>query len=461
MKNVSKIGLSIFLLSMVSCSSDFLDLRPVNERSIEDFYKTEADFNFAVIAAYSEINQFSGAHGLFYSYMICSGDAYSDNTQTNRTNEGFSQFAENRLQDDNGALAVAWSQAYTCIMETNYILDRIDAADIDAQKKKQFKGEASFLRGLCYFSLVRTFGDVPLVLKPMESPDEAYLIGRSPASSVYQQIETDFSIALENLPLASDYPASEKGRATKGAAEVLLAKVHMQQLNFSGAKPLLESVINSGEYALLNDYGSLFDPENSNNRESVFEIQFKAQSPRGGLLYSVTIGEEIFAPTQKMVQSFDLLDNRRAVTIAENSGQFVINKYSNETSESLWDGDQNWYVTRYADVLLLYSECLNELQFGSEEALNAFNAVRLRAGLEGYSYETLTTNELFREALQNERFLELAYEGHRWFDLLRTGKAMAAVNAAKGDVLDEHELLFPLPFNELLLNDNLEQNPGY
>lgn len=461
MKSLNKSIALIFSILFASCTSEFIDLQPINERSIEDFYKTEADYNFAVIGAYSEINQFNGAHGLFYSFMICSGDAYSDNTQSNRTNEGFSQFADNRLQDDNGALAVAWSQAYTCIMETNYILKNIDASVIEENKKNQFKGEAAFLRGLCYFSLVRTFGDVPLVLKPMESPDEAYKIKRAPTIEVYKQVESDFLTAAANLPDVSMYSNSEKGRATKGAAETLLAKVYLQQSKFTDAKPLLENVINSGKYGLLSDYSALFNPSNANNKESIFEIQFKAQSPRGGLLYSVTIGEEIFAPTLKMVEAFDSKDKRKSVTIGEKDGQAIINKYSNETSKSLWDGDQNWYVTRYADVLLMYSECLNKLQYGSQAALDALNSVRTRAGLENYTYALLSSENLFADAVQKERFLELAYEGHRWFDLLRTGKALSELNAAKGNVLDEYELLFPLPFNELLLNSNLTQNPGY
>lgn len=494
MKKIIFTALSLtFLLS--SCSSDFLDIPSENSLSTANFYKTEADLQQAVNATYAPLRDlYNNTPNVASSGAWVMGELRSDNT-TYIFNPGYrgvidpeaiADFTNNSANTVSTAKYVA---NYQIIARANQVLASVDGVDFAEASKNNIKGQALFLRALAYFDLVQYFGKVPLHLTPVTNREEAAL-PLSEVGEIYNQIIEDASSAATLLPKKSD---QEPGRATSGAANTLLGNVYAVQKNWPMAETVLKEVIDSGEYALLGDYASVFSVDNKNNLESVFEVQYKegTEGYASSFIYemlpmpmsadqvasitgaantqALTI-EAYNIPTPDLLAAYEPGDLRKDISISmatlDNGNTYpYIQKLLQPHSQAGITGT-NWPVYRYAEVLLLYAEALNENGKGS--ASTYLNMVRSRAGL---SATTASGQVDLRAAILAERRVELAFENKRWLDLVRTGNAesvMAAYGAkVKANPQDYYwpaglapapaafssiDLLFPLPASESLLS---------
>lgn len=503
MKTLSKyILIACSLVILVSgCKKDFLNQVPESSLTDANFWKTESDLKQGVVGAYSSLR----GMGTFSFWLF--GEMRSDNTtfQYNAPQRG----QENREQVDqflansaNTLIQDFWRDSYTSIFRCNDVLEHVGSIPMSDAGKAQATGEVKFLRALHYFNLVRQFGGVPLRLEVTKAPADAPSKGRASVEEVYAQIIADLNDASTNLPNATDYAPADKGRASKGSAYALLGEVYLTQKKYTDALTALRKVTG---YGLMPSYSSVFQIANKNNVESVFEIQYystagtnlssnfmyqfapfnsgTAVTQDPGTNLSFTSGWN--TPTTDLINSYEPGDLRKDVSLAEgfNSGTgFVAVPYIKKYNQGFVQPGQtnvNFPVIRYADVMLMIAECLNEQGFTpGGEAFNLLNEIRRRAGLppktSGNPVPSLnvTSQEQFRAAIEQERKVELAFENHRWFDLVRTGKAVS-VMAAHGQreiakapaqfpsgayTITANKLLLPIPQREVIL-DNLNQNP--
>lgn len=461
MKNI--IILSLLGILLVSCE-DFTDLAPISNRNEAEFYRNADDFNVAINASYSGL-QDNGVYGRAYWTMF---EMRSENTDQGPDATGLArQYTEiNNFTEDplNETVTSAWVSSYKVIANSNVILNRIESVEMDNSIKERITGEALFLRSLMYYHLAVAYGNIPLQLTPFNPGDE---LNQVDANTVYAQLILDLEKAENLLPVS--YSSSEKGRATKGAAATLLAKVQLIVGQNDAAEVVLRRIINSYGYRLLDNYADLWGSENENNDESIFEVQFVSGGLGQGSSFTNDFSPSAFLqtgsgfgrnrPTPALVNSFDSQDERFEASIGTSyiNAQGVeimanhVRKYeSNPSSEN--DSDVNFIVFRYADVLLMLAEALGE----SQESYQLINQVRARAGLTGINPNTPGT---FEKKLLLERQLELAFENHRWADLKRFNSEREVFEFAE-DVVDPEDVreLFFIPQREMDINPNFVQN---
>ncbi len=449
-----------------ACSEDFTDLAPISNRNEADFYNTADDFEASINASYAGLQDpgvYNRAYWTLFEMRSDNTDQGPDATGLARQYTEINQFTENTLNEQVDA---AWSASYRVIANCNVILDRIDnVSDIDESLKNRITGEAIFLRSLMYYHLAIAFGNIPLQLTPFVPGDGLTQVD---ASTVYNQLASDLPIAENNLPIS--YSVGDVGRATKGAAATLLAKIQLTLGNNSDAEATLRRIINNYNYELEPSYADLWGASNENNQESIFEVQFISGgigqgtfltnefSPSGDLQTGQGFGRN--RPTEDLVSAFEEGDLRfepsLGTTYLNNAGEVVeqnhVRKYqSNPPTEN--DSDNNFVVFRYADVLLMLAEALGE----STESYDLINEVRTRAGLENINASTPGS---FAEKLLNERRLELAFENHRWADLKRFGVVNDRLIEAESQVIDASNIrdLFFIPQREMDINTNFVQN---
>jgi hypothetical protein len=463
---IMKIYIYIFLIltatGVAGCKKDYLDRKPTSTQNTENFYKTPAQFTQAINGAYAPLQ------GLYNGSFWAMGEMRSDNTSyeynpNDRSGTNKEQIDEFRELNNNDLVGAFFEASYTGIGRCNVILGRLPAAKLDTATTNIVSGQANFLRAFNYFNLVRMFGRVPLVLTEIQSVGDAYKVAtKADVDAVYNSIITDAKNAIAQLPLKYS-GGTDSGRVTKGTAETLLAEVYMTQKKFDLATPLLRSVISSNVYMLNPNYADNFDMTKENGHESIFEIQY-IEGPNGlgsdfidtfvpwDVYDDSVTGWEIAngaqngwnIPTQDLLNAFEPGDKRRAAAVDETftSDEYgitmpFIKKYQSKAAVQGITGN-NFPVYRYSDVYLMLAECLNEQGFaGGGDAFRYLNLVRHRAGLKDKTAGNadpklnVTTQDAFRDAIAHERQVELCFENHRWFDLLRTGKA-AAVMIAHG-----------------------------
>lgn len=505
---MKKLILYCSMVCLLSCNENFLDLAPQHELNESTFFQSEDHFTQALHGAYAALR------GTTSYYSAIMGEMRSDNThyiryEADRAQTHYEEVADFTNDELNALTDDMYYNCYVGISRVNTILDRITGKNFSDEFINQITGEAKFLRAYYYFMLVRYFGGVPLYIHEVQDESNAFL-GRSSVEEVYEQIRSDITDAISKLPVVQ-FP--QDGSATQGAARMLYADVLMIQPNrdYAEAESQLRAITQMG-YTLLTNYADVFEPSNKNHQESLFEVQYQQgdQGQQSDWLYyfiprtseaelitgvsgSNTISDAGWnIPTQAMVDSYeegDLRINPSISVIAGHNdefGRFVydkvlevgdpeiseyplfyyfINKYHHPHAK-IKNTDDNWPIYRYSDVLLSLAECL-VYQNKNSEALPFINQVRNRAGLQSLT----TVNE---EAIAMERKHELAFENHRWFDLLRTGKAIEVMTehgkqmkalypylAERTYQITEEKLLFPIPYRELQINTLLEQNPGY
>ncbi|MEQ9099889.1 MAG: RagB/SusD family nutrient uptake outer membrane protein [Imperialibacter sp.] len=499
MKNINYLILTGFLMLGFSSCSDFLELPSETNLTSATFFQSQSDFEKAVNGTYAPLRGLfnSGGNAATGSWLM--GEMHSDNTRY-KYNPNFratidqENVADFTVIPTNSAVLNKYRGYYLVIARANQVLSSIDGVTFDPAAKDNLKGQALFLRALSYFDLVQYFGKLPLHLVPSTSLDDVAL-PLSEVDVIYDQIIADATEAASLLPGKAD---QELGRATSGAAKTLLGNVHVVLKNWSAAETILKEVVNSGEYALVANYGDVFLTSNKNNSESVFEVQYR-QGQDGyssNFVYSffpmpITAGEltETMAnygvapaavnglvqqgyniPSPEIIAAYEADDERKAASIgtAKAGGvdyPFILKYLHPHATAGLTD--DNWPIYRYAEVLLLLAEALDE-QGKSAEALPFLNQVRGRAGLS----DIISTSGL-RDAIFNERRVELAFENKRWLDLVRTGRAVAVMTAFGASVKANPEnyyfpagqapvpsaftsidLTFPLPADEALLSPN-------
>ncbi|MCW3082350.1 RagB/SusD family nutrient uptake outer membrane protein [Segetibacter sp.] len=451
-------GLIGFVLT--GCSKK-LDIVPETSLSSATFFKNESDFKQAVNGAYVPLRSIVNDR----SYLL--GEMHSDNTYYYRNilfgaTEQQENIADFSIPTANGIttnthVTAQYRSDYQIIARANEILNTIDKVEFDAASKANLKGQAQFLRAYAYFELVRYFGKVPLHLTPVTNRQEAALPLAS-VDEIFAQIVKDASAAAQSLLPKSK---QEAGRATSGAAKTLLANAYIVQKKWAEAEALLKEVVNSNEYSLMPDYANAFSGTNSNknNAESVFEVQFMEGSAgyNGSIIYNslprpmtaaellpITgtsnpqglSGEGNNAPTPDIIAAYETGDKRKDASIAyvtlsqslrANKVYPYIKKFAAPHAQHGNTGN-NFPIYRYSEVLLFLAEALNEQGKGAE-ALPFLNRVRDRAFGAGVGTITTTGQTQLRDIIAKERRVELAFENKRWFDLVRTGKAVEVITA--------------------------------
>ena len=447
---------------LTACQSGFLDLKPQSQPNVDNFYKTANDFNNAVNGAYDAL-QSTTQYGGDYNTII---ETRSDNVLDNDPSSGsglrynIDRFIE---PTTNSVLRDTWGSLYTGINRCNLILDKIDAVTMDATLKARYKGEAQFIRALSYFNLVRLWGKVPLVLTA-GTTTEARSYTRNEIIDVYAAIEKDLTAAAAGLP--ASYTGNDIGRATSGSAKGLLGKVYVTEKKHDLAVNTLKDLVNGTTYQLLPNVADVFAVTNKNNAELLFSVKYKKGGSLGeghGSWYGTSIGDNI---EPSLRAAYSATDKRLPLTVqvpVPTSINAVPRKFYDELSTTN-DVGNDFPVLRFADVLLLYAEALNEVGYQANgEAFTVLNRVRTRAGVTNYTATQLATKETFRTAVINERRLELALENDRWFDLVRTGTAVEALKVT-GITMPAYRVYYPIPQSEIDVYNNrtaFPQNEGY
>ena len=455
MKKIIYTIITLFLIS--GCSDSFTEIASENNLTTESFYNTADDFNTAVIAAYAKLQ---GQVGLYFELCEWRSDNLDLAAPTAGTQD---RFNINKFQETsaNELIRGAWANYYNGIFRANTVTDNIENASIDGTLKKQYEAEARFIRGLTYFNIVRLWGDAPIILNVV-TVDESLNIGRSPETEVYQVIVDDLLFAIDNLP--SSYPSQDFGRATSGAAKTLLGKVYLTQGMYGEAAIVLNEIV--GQYSLLNDVAEVFNTENSNNNEIIFSIRFNKEVLGEGHGLWFAVSDISISPfTSKLVDAYADTDTRKGLISYQSAGNLLVPGKFFDTESSFNNFGNDYILLRYADVLLMLAEALNEQGYQSNgDAFGYLNDIRERANLAALTSTDLPDQESFRAAVLEERFLEFPFEGHRWFDLVRTNTAIEEINSGIGVSIQDFQKLYPVPQAEIekINNTNIfYQNAGY
>ena len=445
MKNIKYISILVLSLTIFSCKDNYLDVDPIDRYGYYNFMQNESHVERAIVGGYRKFFVLANNHLWFW------GDMMSDNTSfrynpTDRGGVNLEQVEEFVAAADNNSFNGLFQESYDGIQGMNYILQNLPKITFALPATKELReAEARFMRAFHYFNLVRVYGDVPVINENIlqENVDVAKQYPRVPVEQVYRSaIIPDILYAIEKLP--KTVPVALKGRLTQGASQMLLAKVYMTQKKFAEAIPVLQAILAQG-YSLNPDYASNFDPLKKNGTESILEVQADAVNgfgfggqwtPWGTGTTLWTPGSNsrggLNQPTADLNNTYELNDKRKPITIGftGTGANTILYLKKFVVYDPLLKGNpSNFVIYRYADALLMLAECLNETSFPNADAYKYLNQVRVRAGLPERTATNITSQAEFRLAVEKERRLELAGEGHRWFDLIRTGRAEPAMIA--------------------------------
>ena len=440
---------SITLLTLITLLSacDVLNIEPADQISSEQAFKNKSDIEKGIIGSYSELQSLS-----YYgrSYLIVS-DLAADNLEhpLDATSADYDEIDNNALLPENGVAGGLWASMYSGINVSNSIIAKVpEMKDMTDAEKSVALGELYFLRALHHFNLMNYFGAIPIKTEPTVGTENLDA-GRDATDKVFEQIITDLTYAETHL----DPSASLKIRATRYAATALLARVYLYQKNYTAAYKSANEVISNGGYSLLNNFADIFAADGS--AETIFEVEFneldRNRIAEHNFPKSLNGRREV-APTKNLIDSYLPADKRFATTIAFDGSLAYANKYND-----LSLGADNVILLRLAEMYLIRAEAEANKANGNLAAVqDDINMVRKRAGLENTNAGT--KNELLL-AIENERRLEFAFEGQRWFDLVRTNRATTVLPK----VTNATKTLFPIPLSELNTNNSpdMNQNPGY
>lgn len=482
----------LFLLTVFlwSCDAGILDSTPQNSINSENFFNSTGDAIAALNGAYQTLQWPNNYNFRLWTLDIVAGNAEvgagggEDGLETK-------QMALFIIQPDNPGVEDLWRGIWPAVAKANLVIDRVGSMEnIDDSLRNRILAEAKFIRALVYFNGVRLFGGLPLITS---AASDELLVGRSSIEETYQQIISDLTEAANVLPVRySGGTNNEIGRATRGAALGILAKVYLRSGDYENAESTALEVTTMG-YALNNEYWQNFEPFNENDSESIFEIQYSSgagydpfdkkhqggwapefTNPRGSGI-SPSGGFGWGHVTQEFVDAFESGDDRLETTVWQPGDTYQSYTYDPSFSSTgynikKWvrgsastrgiDSDLNMPVLRYSDLLLVLAESINE-QGRPQDAEGYLNQVRNRAGLASVSG---LSQEQLRNRIISERRVELAFEGKWWFDITRSGAAFAQQYFSDLGVTnfdpDKHMLL-PIPQTDIDLNPNIEQNPNY
>lgn len=454
-----KYFLILFTVVLFGCGKEFLERAPISNMNETDYYKTQKDMTTAMWSVYNSLYTLYGPESLpsFFGELM-SDNVYNDNTAG--AVQDYESFENHAMNQNNTLVFAFWNSYYTALYSANNIIAKSEAADFAS--KDALIAEARFLRALCYFDMVRAWGDVPLVTTPV-TISEAYAKGRTPSSEIYDQIIKDLDFAVASLPLKINQRFA--GAANQEAANALLGKVYLTMGNKTKAAETLMKIY--GKFSLV-PYADLWNKTKKNGAESIFEIQYK-----GGKANPYSSYWAMFSPldnrivtawgagmnqvTTDLWNAYETGDPRRDLSIQDGyktaaglkiEVKFPI-KWKDATAElnGLREAsDNNFIILRYADVLLMLTEATGDAKY--------MNEVRTRAGLPLYGTAGYPTKyNTVDLACEHERQVELALEFQRWFDLKRTGRAIAVIkNSSKNITLNANQLVLPIPLEVITQN---------
>ncbi|MFP5040656.1 RagB/SusD family nutrient uptake outer membrane protein [Parasediminibacterium sp. JCM 36343] len=498
MKKIKIIVSIAFIISAATACKKFVDYDPHEDyiTTTADYFKSASDYQSLVVGCYTPLQW------IWADVMI--GDIATDNAVSGGENAtdvlGLQQIDDYTIVSNNSYLTETWKSCFEGINRVNYLQENKGLLNFTG--KDALYGEVYFLRAYYYFELVKLFGDVPLFVDHRLTVTDSKTLSRTAKADVYKQIELDLANAIAVLPTTN----AEKGRVTKNAAYALLGKVYLYENKFDAAAAALENVINSGTLSLLPNFQDIFLQAGENGPESVFEIQYtnlSNQHDYGTINFNRSQGNiavqyhgvrsisgsspyaegySCNLPTQELAKQYTTGDKRKDATILDieaykkanpsfnitytvapykNTGLYN-NKYQPRQGESSSAGVAalnyltNFRTIRYADVLLMAAEANNRATAANDtKALTYLNLVRRRA-FGDVNHDVTATGATLKQAIWDERRLELAMEGDRFFDLVRTGQAAAKITNFKVGTNE----VFPIPQQEID-NSGLSQNHGY
>ncbi|MEL7588239.1 MAG: RagB/SusD family nutrient uptake outer membrane protein [Prolixibacteraceae bacterium] len=490
---MKKYLISLLLLSgmVLSGCTDFLEVVPESSYSVNGAYQTENDFVQAIAGVYSvQQTLYQSALSWFYGINGVSDDRRSSTYLyglDNFTADGSNSFNLSQYQ-------IFWR----IIQQSNLIIEKINGVEFtDEALKGYIKGEACILRAFAYWNLAWQWGGMPLIDRSL-TVEETKTIARSTREETLAFAAADYKQAAELLPV--EWTGANIGRATKYAAKGMLARLYLFQSNFSEAKPLLSDIISSNKYAMEPLYINCFTDSHDNGTERVWEVQFTGGQLGEGQTYSTgcfpqAFNDKAILPFQgvntdqrasdTLYNCFDPADLRRNLSIKKGylTTTGIVDRVTNiivkfahfdkYTPQISSDWANNLPILRYTDVKMMYAEGLNEEGYvANGQAFTILNEVRARAGLPAVTATDLPDQATFREAIRKERRLEFAFEGLRWYDLLRWGIAKEVMNEflalpSEGGgrySMKDHQKIFPIPNEELSRYGDetiMWQNPEY
>lgn len=448
MKKYILLSTLIGLLSFSSCKK-YLDVQPRASISDAQTIYDNISAQTALTGVYAAL-----ASGSYYGTTFQSiGYLSGDNIQWTGSQSQVQEFINHNVSADNSTISGAWSAIYVAINRANNVIQKVPLVTdplLTNDAKNQILGQAYFIRGLAYFDLARTWGGVPLITKPTETATDNSGIARSTQAETYAQALSDLNAAE---PLLTE--TTDRYRATRKTVWALKSRYYLYRGDWVNAEAYATKLISDANYKLLKPYGSFFQNDARGTQESVFEIFYSASETnghRGQWQPQQNGGTRQWAPNDAFVALVNnpLIGGNRNVLVAQdNQGRWYGNLYyrSPATDPS--------YVIRIAELYLIRAEARAQQATPDKlaGAISDLNAVRDRAGLAG---TPATTQGDILLAIENERRIEFAFEPHRWFDLVRTGRAAAVLN-----ITDTRRYLLPLPNDQILIDPALKQNPGY
>lgn len=450
MKNIFYLSTILVLLFFAAC--EVLDVEPYLDIPAEEAIKDRTGLERALTGSYDALQQ-AGYYGRNY---LAAGDLPTDNLEWTGTTAGYNQIDNNSILSDNVIVESIWSSIYTALNRVNYVIEATPKlTDLSEVEQAHYLGEAHFLRALHHFNLVRLFGAVPLRNAPVSATETELNVPRNEVEQVYEQILTDLRIATSGLR-----PFENTARASKPAANALAARVFLtlygqdaQMAHLDSAMVKAAQVIEEAAFDIEPDFSALFNGET--NSEVIFAVEFSSQDRNRLAEYFFTrelSGRKEFSPTAELMAAFDHEPVRRSVSVADTTDGPYVMKYAD-----IMNGSDDVVVLRLAEMHLIMAEA-EALKGGNPELIKThLNLIRQRASL-----DVITSNDLqtLLLAIENERRMEFAFEGHRWFDLIRTQRAVEMIPG-----LDlQCYTLFPVPLTEIQANEAIspgDQNECY
>jgi hypothetical protein len=469
MKKLIVIIAIAFLSGFTACKKDFLTLTPLSQATTVSFYKTTTDISNAVTASYAPLQNATMYQDRFITMM----EARSDNVEDqNPGGNAGRDYNIDRFLDksDNAAVNDAYNALYNAISRCNNTLPHMDVVT-NATLKSQYEGELRFLRALYYFNIVRLWGAAPLILTPLTT-DAALTVGRTAPNDIYAAIEGDLTNASSLLP-AIYTSKTDQGRATAGAALALLGKVYLTEKKYTQAVSTLKSLVppgtNTYKYVLLPNVSDVFNVANKLNAEIIFAVHYDKTISGQGHAVQFYFNKPVLDPN--LLSAYSATDTRRDLLNIQvvDANTSPVKKYYDTFDPTNKTLGTDFIILRYADVLLMYVEALNEVSYNNDPNSDNFiylNQIRTRAKTSIYTPVQLPDQASFRTAVLNERRLELPLELHRWFDLIRTNTAITALqNSGLTKItIQTYQYLYPIPQAQIDIFNNtaiFPQNPGY
>lgn len=475
-----KNSLLYLVIASVACSCNVTNLEPESNIASSNFWKNGRHAEMGITGVYQSFYLGPTNAPLYIKYLYW-GEARADiyNAANVGQDAGIFIIPQNRITSSSSYVA-SWAEAYTAINRANNVLKFVPAIEdvlLTSTRKNEILGEALFLRALNYFYIVRAFGDVPLVTEPSVSLDQDFKTPRISKAVVLDTIVADLVKAEKILPVSYNTVPQTRGRATIGAAKALLTSVYLWRKEYQKCADKAKEVMDATTlYVLEPDYATIF---RDNSRESIFEIQFDNATQNNNRYQEFFLpprfGIQLLAPGDKLskdaVNGYAANDKRKPSTIAitttpifNRANVAYVNKYAGAfgAAGTTSISDANQILLRLADVILMRAEALNELNTNKTEAIALVNRIRDRAFGTGIKLvAATTTQDELRKIILQERYLELAFEGHRWFDLVRTEQVDDVLGAQFPELLDSKRWLFPVLESSINANPNLVQNPGW